>query len=108
MDKNEITSIQRKLELLTHRSQLMDANLLKYSRDLEWEYAVHMADYRYRTTYIYTLSENYRKCCEWWVEIGDSLKEYLRRNPHVEAWIRTLYFSKYDNSPNNPTYYIDV
>ena len=108
MNADDIANIQRKLERLSSRTQAMDADLLKYSRDLEWAYAVQVADYRYKKTYIDTLSRCYREGCEWWVEIGNSLKEYLRKNPRIEAWIRGLYFRKYESPPSKPTGYIDV
>ena len=95
MNADEIINIEDTLKELRSRTQEMNNELLKYARDLEWKYAVEKADSRYKTKYIDTLSETYRMGSDWWVEIGDSLKEYFKRKPHIEVWVRTLYFSNY-------------
>lgn len=86
--------IEQKLAQLSTRTREADASLWEYTRDLEWRYAVKLADARYKMKYIDALSENYRRGCEWWVEIGDSIAEYFRANPHIEVWVRTMYFQK--------------
>ena len=109
MNANDIATIQRKLERLNRQKQAMNEEMDTYTRDLEWKVAVEMADSRYKSRYIVPLSENYRRGCEWWVEIGDSLIEYFRKNPYIEAWIRRLYFKKYGSSQSSqPSTYIDV
>lgn len=62
------------------------------SRDLDWQMALYKANLNYRTHYIEGLSLNYRKTCAWWIEIGDDLVEYYKKNPIGEARLKKWYF----------------
>lgn len=62
------------------------------SKELDWQMALAKAECQYKTKYIDGLSRNYRLCCDWYHEIGDSFLGYLKRKPWVEIQLKEWYF----------------
>ena len=62
---------------------------------LEWNTALARAEIKYKENYINGLSLYYRKTmCSWWREIGDSIIDYLERNPQLEELLKKNYLKK--------------